>query len=202
MNRAIFFSKAQELLGDLSLGQHIGFDTILDEWEKNYSHNDLRWLAYILATAYHETAFTMQPITEYGKGRTRRYGMKIKQSGGVYSMPNKLYYGRGFVQLTWYENYEKVGKLLGIPLLKNPELALSLPIATVIIIRGMIDGYFTARRLSQFFNEEKENWVGARKIVNGTDKGEEVANYARKFYEALLSCKENEHGKLEGHTDL
>lgn len=192
MNRAIFFSKAQELLGDLSLGQHIGFDTILDEWEKNYSHNDLRWLAYILATAYHETAFTMQPIAEYGKGRTRRYGMKIKQNGGVYTMPNKLYYGRGFVQLTWYENYEKVGKLLGIPLLKNPELALSLPIATVIIIQGMIDGWFSAKRLQQYFNETREDWLHARKIVNNMDRAEIIAEYAQKMYSALQGSIERE----------
>ena len=43
--------------------------TILNEWEENLPNADDRWLAYMLATAFHETARTMQPIREFGAGR-------------------------------------------------------------------------------------------------------------------------------------
>ncbi len=43
-----------------------GMTRILDEWEKRGLTN-LDWLAYMLATVWHETGATMQPIKEYGR---------------------------------------------------------------------------------------------------------------------------------------
>jgi hypothetical protein len=166
-----------------------GINAILAMWETE-GLTDLRWLSYMLATVYHETAKTMQPIEEYGKGKNYRYGKKIKRSGIAYTSPDKLYYGRGYVQLTWYENYETMGRLLGIDLLGNPELALHPKIAADIMFEGMTKGNshfgdFTGKSLENYFNETKEDWLNARRIINGTDKADLIAGYGKKFYQAL-----------------
>jgi hypothetical protein len=181
--------KADLFGGKLKQSQVDGMNAILDYWDME-GHTDLRWLAYMLATTFHETAKTMQPIEEYGKGGSRPYGKKIKQSGKPYTTPDKIYYGRGFVQLTWYENYEKMGKLLKLDLLQNPELVLTLNVSTSIIFEGMLKadsnvGDFTGKCLEQYFNATTEDWVNARRIINGTDKAEAIAEYGKKFYAAL-----------------
>lgn len=191
INRAKFFDSVRASLfaNKLRVTQVDGMEAILDGWDSR-SHTDLRWLAYMLATTYHETAKTMQPIEEYGKGAGRPYGKKIKQSGQPYTTPDKLYYGRGFVQLTWYENYEKMGKLLSVDLLNRPEIALALDVSTDVLFEGMLKedsnfGDFTGRCLEQYFNDKTEDWVNARKIINGLDKAELIAGYGKKFLEAL-----------------
>lgn len=191
INRKHFFDTVRENLfkGTFSQGQVEGMDAILDRWEAS-GLTDLRWLAYMLATTYHETAKTMQPIEEYGKGKGYRYGKKIKRSGIPYKTPDKIYYGRGYVQLTWYENYETMGRLLGADLLNNPELALNPNIASQIMFEGMTKGNshfgdFTGKSLENYFNDKKEDWVNARKIINGLDKAELIAGYGKKFMAAL-----------------
>lgn len=106
MDRAKFFARARSALfgGKLTQGQVDGITAILHGWQASQM-TDLRWLAYMLATAYHETARTMQPIAEYGKGKGRKYGVKGKHG--------QVPYGRGYVQLTWDANYEKADQELG-----------------------------------------------------------------------------------------
>lgn len=164
-----------------------GCMAIIDEFENRKDLTDNRWLAYMLATTYHETARTMEPIEEYGKGRGRKYGQKIKQSGKPYNTPDQLYYGRGFVQLTWYENYERFGKLLKINLLEEPYLAMRAEISTKILFEGMIHGLFTGKKLSHYLNADKSDFIGARKIINGTDKAELIAKYAERFLNCIDS---------------
>jgi hypothetical protein len=158
----------------------IGAQAIIKYWHSNPLHKDKRWLAYILATAYHETAHTFDPVCEIGKGKLRPYGRKRKQTGEPYTNEH-LYYGRGHVQLTWYENYDKFGKLLGIDLLNNPDLALDMDTSIRIMFKGMTRGLFTGVNLSRYFNDEREDWISARKIINGTDKAEMIADYAKEF---------------------
>jgi putative chitinase len=191
INRKYFFDNVRDTLfnGSMSKEQVEGMSAILDKWEAQQLI-DLRWLAYMLATAFHETAKTMQPIEEYGKGKSYRYGKKIKRSGIAYTLPDKLYYGRGYVQLTWFENYETMGRLLGVDLLNNPELALHPNIAAEIMFEGMTKGNshfgdFTGKSLENYFNDKKEDWVNARRIINGTDCADLIAGYGKKFYRAL-----------------
>ena len=191
INKEYFYQaiKEQKLFTSLTTKQVESMDTIINEWDlKGYT--DLRWLAYMFATVYHETGRTMRPIEEYGKGAGRPYGKKIKHSGIVYTIPNKIYYGRGHVQLTWYENYELMGRLLKVDLLNNPELALDLKIATDIMFEGMTKGAssvgdFTGKCLEMYFSSTVEDWTGARKIINGTDKAELIASYGRLFLRCL-----------------
>lgn len=191
INRDKFFISIRQSLfkGVLKQEQVDGINAILGRWEAQ-ELTDLRWLAYMLATTYHETAKTMQPIEEYGKGKDYKYGKKIKRSGIAYSLPDKLYYGRGYVQLTWYENYETMGRLLGFDLLNNPELALHPKFAADIMFEGMTKGNsnfgdFTGKSLEHYFNDKKEDWVNARRIINGLDKAELIAGYGKKFMAGL-----------------
>jgi hypothetical protein len=138
-----------------------------------YGDGDIRKFAYILATAYLETAFRMEPITEYG---SREY------------LRAKKYYpyiGRGFVQLTWEINYRDWSKRLGIDLVKTPDLALDPEISARIIVEGMMLGTFTTKKLRDYINADRCDFVDARRIVNGKDKANVIANYAAKFLFAL-----------------
>lgn len=191
INKARFFDIIRVILfsGKLSRLQVAGIASILVEWEKSI-HTDIRWLAYMLATIYHETARTMQAIEEYGKGKGRPYGKKLKMSGIKYITPNEIYYGRGKVQLTWYENYELMGRLLKIDLLNNPKLALDDNISNKILFEGMTKGSssfgdFTGRCLEMYFNKTDNDPINARRIINGLDKAKLISNYHYKFLEAL-----------------
>ena len=134
----------------------------------------------MLATAFHETAFTMQPIAEYGKGKGRKYGVPAGPH-------QKVYYGRGYVQLTWDYNYKKAQDKLGAPFYGDPELALEPHHAAAIMIRGMVEGWFTGKKLADYLNDQHSDYIGARKIINGTDKAQTIAGYAKKF-EAFLAA--------------
>lgn len=140
-----------------------------------------------MATVYHETAKTMDAIPEYGKGARFDYGKKLKMSRKPYTAPNQLYYGRGWVQLTWFENYDAMGKKLGIDLLNNPDLMLNDDISAKVTFIGMTLGMFTGKKLSDYFNANKTDWVNARRIINGTYKADLIAGYAKKFYTALTT---------------
>lgn len=158
--------------GKLKQSQVSGINTILAAINE-YKLPDKRQAAYIFATAYHETAKTMQPVVEYGSD--------------VYLRDKKYwpYIGRGYVQLTWKENYEKFTKLLGVNLVKNPALACDPEIAAKVMMIGMMKGIFTGKRLSDYISSLKCDYVGARRIINGTDRAEMVAGYARVFQEAI-----------------
>lgn len=182
MNGAAFFSHVRETLfgGRLAQSQVDGINVLLTAWrEHSDTWDDPAKLAYMLATALHETAKTMQPIAEYGLGAGHPYG--------VIDATGKAPYGRGYVQLTWRTNYIKADKKLelGGRLMRDYDLALYPPIASQIIVRGMMEGWFTGRRLSTFINAERTNFIGARKIINGTDRAVLIAGYAQEFLAAL-----------------
>lgn len=187
LNRNFFFEQTKASLfdGKFRPGQLHGLIAILDEWETNHAKKDDRWLAYMLATTHHETGRTMRAIEEWGKGKGRRYGKNFKLDGTQYTNTHNIFYGRGFVQLTWYENYEKAGKKIGVDLIKKPELALDLKNATKILFSGMMEGWFTGKKLSNYFDRQKEDWRNARRIVNGLDKADLIASYGKQYYAAI-----------------
>lgn len=137
------------------------------EWFKA-KQCDGRKLAYVFATAWHETAFTLDPVSEYG--------------GEAYlkSKPYYPFYGRGYVQLTWEDNY----KLYGIE--KTPNKALNPEFAAFIAIDGMLRGKFTGKKLSDYFGVDREDPIGARKIINGTDRAQQIATYYHDFLKIII----------------
>ncbi|GJE59231.1 hypothetical protein MPOCJGCO_1319 [Methylobacterium trifolii] len=97
----------------------------------------------------------------------------------------KSWLGRGFVQLTHKANYEKMAAITGVDLVNHPDLAMTVGVATKILIDGMIAGSFTGKKLGDYFSATKEDWVNARRIINRTERAELVASYARKYYAAI-----------------
>lgn len=192
VHREQFFAniKVHGLYTALTQEQVNGINAILDEWEKRQL-TDLRWLAYILGTVYHETGHKMQPIEEIGKGKGRKYGSKIKHSGEAYIAPDHIYYGRGHTQNTWYEIYEMLTKeavKAGKPewdFLNHPELLLTMEPSIWATYTCMLAGKYTGVSLSKYFNADREDWVNARKIINGLDCAEKIADNSKKFYLSL-----------------
>jgi hypothetical protein len=196
MDETAFFNNVRKFPfpGNLKQSQVDGMKAIIAEWLKRPELDDLRWLAYMLATTYHETAFTMQPIEEYGKGAGRFYGTPHRRTG-------KIYYGRGFVQLTLHENYERMGNLLGVDLVNNPEKALEPDIAFAVMFEGMTRGMFTNKSLKQYFKKDQDaDWYNARsiigaKVVDGKNVAESIAKYGRAFWYALLAAAPDDADK-------
>jgi putative chitinase len=185
LDRSIFLAEARRapFNGRLQPGQEQGLRAILDAWERRMPNGDPRWLAYMLATAYHETAFTMQPIREFGRGRGRRYGTPDPQT-------SQTYYGRGYVQLTWKDNYAKATQLFGRDFVNQPDLALDSGLAAAIMFSGMSGGWFTGKKLGDYFSPGVEDWFNARRIVNGTDRADQIATYGRRFLAAIHAASQ------------
>jgi len=180
LNKYSFFHEIKTSLfgGAFKQTQVDGLTHILDTWQTDFKTLPLTDLAYCLATVYHETAKTMQPIEEYGKGSKRKYGIPDR-------VTKKVYYGRGFVQLTWKRNYELASKKLSVDLVNKPELALDLSIASKILFMGMRDGWFTGKALKDYCHLNPPDYYNARRIINGTDKAGLISNYATIFLNAL-----------------
>jgi putative chitinase len=149
----------------------------------------LAFTAYALATAAHETAYTMQPVREayWLSEKWRRNHLRYYP-----------FYGRGYVQLTWQENYQKADRELGLggSLNGNLERALEPDIAAKIMVKGMQEGWFAAdkktgarhtlaKHLGTGNTGSEDQFTSARRIINGTDRAEKIADEAIKFQTAL-----------------
>lgn len=166
-----FFDHVRRFFGPLSQPQVDGFMVVLNATLTL----PMKHRAYVLATVWHETAKTMQPIAEYGKGKGKPYGKPAGPHG-------KAYYGRGYVQLTWLANYQNAALATGRDLVANPDLAMDPDIASVILVRGMTEGWFTGKKLADF-----TSYTAMRAIVNGTDKAALIAGHAEVFEDALIA---------------
>ncbi|MVA55949.1 hypothetical protein [Agrobacterium vitis] len=189
MDRAKFFAAVRISLfsGKLSDPQVKGMDAILDEWVAQ-GLTDIRWLAYMLATAFHETGEAMQPITEYGG---RKYFDKYDTGALAKALGNTpdadgdgfIFRGRGLVQITGRANYRTFG------IEDNPDRALDDRVAVKIMFTGMTKGSFTGRKLSDYFTPSGSDWVNARKIINRLDRAQDIAGYAKAFNSALAGAQ-------------
>lgn len=201
IDRLAFFKRVRQAPfgGRLTIGQVEGLNHLLDTWEKTQAGQDLRWLAYALATVFHETGATMQPIREIGSpdyffrmydplspeprraALAKRMGAKPGEGG--------LFYGRSYPQITWRVNYLFWEKRLGIDLTSTAEArdrVMDPDIGARILFEGMIEGVFTGKKLADYFGPQRGDWRGARRIINGLDKADLVAGYGREFHAALM----------------
>ena len=210
MMGANFFDTVRPLFGRLSQEQVDGMNRIVSYAAKRgvgRAH-----LAYILATVFHETAKWMVPIregarrygTNYSDASARRAVKAIHDKGIIstnYALPHangNSYYGRGLVQITWGENYEKFG------IYDNPDEALEWDKALEITFEDMRDGMFTGKSLADVEEVGEQDYTNDRVVVNGDGRknGARIAGYANTFYDALAeySPKEvpNEPSKHQG----
>lgn len=179
IDRGYFFSTIRGPLfdGSLTQSQVDGLNAILDYWDAQPLSADLRWLAYPLATAHHETDRKFAPIAEYGRGQGKKYGIPNAQG--------QTYYGRGLVQLTWDYNYKTCSKYCGVDLVADPDLAMQMKYAIPIMFDGMRDGIFTGKALKDYFSPTANDWVGARRIINGQDRAQLIAGYGHNYFLAI-----------------
>lgn len=201
MNATAFYSSIRNTLfgGKMTQGVVDTINAIFDAMLK-YDICDYRQKAYVLATAYHESyhatknpqwdsvreGFTATNAGAIAAVRALHRAGKIKTNYAVPERNNHSYYGRGFVQITWPANYIKLGARLNIPLYDNPDLALERDVAAELLVVGMKEGLYTGRNLNHYINTTMTDFVNARRIINGLDKAQEIANHANKFYNAII----------------
>jgi hypothetical protein len=182
IDRDLFFDAVRDELfgGALQQVQVDGMSVILAVWEHQGGGTpmtDDRWLAYMLATVYHECATKMWPLREYG------------DESYLQSKPYYPYFGRGFVQLTWEDNYRNAGIALSLiderDPVNHPDIVLDSLIAARILFRGMAEGWFTGSKLGSYFNDERDDPHNARDIINPGDDEELIAGYHATFLQAI-----------------
>lgn len=167
VDRKHFFDciREQPFPGHLTPTQVDGMSRILDEWDLR-RWTDVRWLAYMLATTFHETGRAMVPVKEGGSEAYLR------------AKPYYPWIGEGLVQVTWQVNAERFGA-------RAPGDCMSWPVALSALFDGMSDGFFTGRSLKRFFNETVDDPLNARTIINAHDRAQLVASYHLAFLHAL-----------------
>jgi hypothetical protein len=205
IDREVFFDMVRDdpFPGTLTQQQVNGLNGILDSFEADYNWPDLRWFANCLAQSKWESSSTMWPVEEYGKGGTADYARPDPVTGFGY-------WGRGLIQLTHAENYQKADSLMGwtkadgTSCYWNPDLQLRIEWSAPTMFRGMAEGWFrssggTPNTLDKYFNDLVDDPYGAREIVNG-DKakvpswtsGVSIGNYIagdhRSFLKALQAA--------------
>lgn len=207
MNKTTFFAYARRAPfgGRLDTKQIAGLEAVLAEAQRRGTPD--QHLAYMLATAFHETGGKMQPVRE---NLNYTSAARIKQTWPTrfptvasaqpfvrnpQKLANKVYGGRmgntgpndgwiyrgdGLPQLTGKENFRKFGI----------EPGMDLATAVRVMFDGMTKGMFTGARLADFFGEGREDSVGARVVVNGTDKARLIAGYYRNFLDSLTAARD------------
>lgn len=203
MNPDIFWGVLRENLfsGKLTQGVVDTVNTIVDTYYAEIGPDmKAEHLAYILATAYHESYHKKlnpqwMPVRE-GFAKTNEGAIasvtKLYDQGRIshnYALPHTnghSYYGRGYVQITWPENYRRLGRHLGIPLYENPDLALERETAAKLLVIGMVEGLYTGRKLSDYgtINGSFDAY-NARRIINRLDKAEQIERYYEIFNLAI-----------------
>ena len=195
------FLRGNKLLGPkISASEFAGCDAIIKACARG--GYPVSYTAYALATAYLETAATMQPIKERGGSSyfKRMYDIegarpaKARELGNLTPGDGVRYPGRGYVQLTGKTNYKRATaelRKLGydVDLVANPDLAMRPDVAAVVMVLGMLQGWFTGRKLSDDLPSRGpagvSQFVASRDIINGKDRQADVASYAIDFQTAL-----------------
>lgn len=199
VNRTFFFEQLHDGLfpNGMTQSQVDGLEAILNHWDNGFANNDDRWLAYSLATAYHETGRTIHPVRETFAVSDEQAIARLQRAFDAGKLPwvkkpywkvdenGQSWFGRGLVQLTHKVNYEEMGRALNIDLAGNPDLALDMDVSVRILFHGMFNGSFTGNKLSTHFHGDVADWVNARKIINGLDRARDIAGYGRQFYAAI-----------------
>ncbi len=180
IDRVKFYQELRnkKLFKTLTQLQVDSIDAILNECELQ-GVDDIRQVAYILATPYHECYNPKKPETRLTP--ITEYGSKAYLEGKKYYP----YIGRGFSGLTWEDNYRKEGKRLNLDLVNSPDLILDIPVAANSHVWCLTHGTYTGKKISDYINDKKCDFVNSRRVINGKDKAEEIAAIAQKFLTCL-----------------
>ncbi len=149
--------------------------------------------AYILPSEFHETAGTMTPIREFGRGAGKPYGKPGRNKG-------QIPYGRSDIQLTWDDNYDwadevcfEAGLIKAGEIKANYDLVLDPKISAFIMVKGMTSGHFNSQKkgllayLPAAGPADHAQFKAARRTVNVQDKADLIADYAMNVQSALIA---------------
>ena len=167
----------KEMLRTLCPGskEHIieGVAKYFNQYASQYAITTPLRVCHFFAQAAHESA-GFRTLEEYASGAAYE---GRKDLGNVRPGDGKRHKGRGIFQLTGRANYTKFGKILGLDLVGNPELAEQPEVS----VRTALE-YWKSRNIN--LNADKDDVVGATKKINGGTNGlADRKNYLRK-------CKE------------
>lgn len=183
---AAFFAGVRNRFGALTQAQVNGFNAVLDAikgWPPS-------WQAYALATVWHETGATMEPVRE---------AFHLSEAWRKNNLRYWPHYGRGFVQITWPKNYAwldaaaaEAGLTKPGEILANLDLAMRPDIAALALRLGLEQGRYDShgKTLAQRLPRgpaTREQYVDARYLVNVQDKAGPIADYALAFEKALVA---------------
>ena len=74
---------------------------------------------------------------------------------------------------------------MGLDLTTNPDIVMQPEISARILVKGMMQGWFTTKKLTQYVNEDTVDFNSARRVVNGMDKNKQIASIAYEYLEEL-----------------
>ena len=136
-----------------------------------YGVTDRRQLAYIVATAQHESD-NFATSREYNGPQQ---AVSLEYGGGA------NYYGRGYVQITHDRNYRDMARVLGDSRIeRDPDIvAREARLGAETTVVGMVRGLYTGVAIDQYINDERVDYLAARAVVNGTDRDRHIAGLAR-----------------------
>jgi hypothetical protein len=131
--------------------------------------------AFLLATAEVETGdFSPDRVEVKGKANEKRDYFQPDAKTG------QTYYGRGWVQLTRIDAYQRAEKELGVPLVAEPDRALEPEVSYRVLHRAVTEGWLeyyrgnangttatsTPIRLEHFISADDVDYAQARAVIN------------------------------------
>ncbi|WP_341317364.1 glycoside hydrolase family 19 protein [Paraburkholderia sp. IMGN_8] len=207
----ISFEAGTQPLDDTSKNNlRIFIQGILDYYKK-YKNGECNvpYIAYMLGTARLETkkyhadqhkTIYFEPTTEGGPmsyfnkydpvlADTAAHRQRALDDGNTHQGDGYKYRGRGYVQVTWKSNYQAIGQLIGVDLANSPDRMLEPEIAAWATVYGMENGIFTGKKLSNYISATTQDYVNARRIINGLDQADKIAGFAVRFKIILEAAK-------------
>lgn len=195
MDKTKFYDSIRSSV-NLTTQNVLGMDQVLDYLEQH--EDNLQQAAYIIATAWWETAQTMMPVRE---------AYWLSENWRKKNLRYYPFYGRGYVQITWEYNYKKASDYFGVDFVKNPDLVMEPKYALPILVVGSNEGWFTRKSLDDYIDNEEENdseelreYKNARRVINGTDKADAIAKLALVFAKGLKKADYRKTTKTENKT--
>ncbi len=200
MDRKAFYDTLRPKLGSFTEANVLGFERFMDEALRRKM--PLHEFAYVLATVWWETGKTMASVKE-------GYYLGSKAEAFRRRLRYYPYYGRSYPQFTWERNYRKASARWNavyaqsrwdqVDFVKNPDLILDPKYGVPLTFDGMELGWFTGKGLSDYIDDVDESdeedfreFRNARRVVNGTDRDDEIARLALGFEKALKAARYGE----------
>lgn len=186
IDKKTFFDNYRIEFGALNQSQVDSLDKFIDLTNENIKEFSVNQWAYVYATTHHETNTTFEPVKE-------AYWVENAEAWRKKNLRYYPYYGRGFVQLTWLDNYKKYADLFDVNIVENPDLVMDFELSFNVMVHGMKNGTYTGKKLSNYISTLISDYVGARFVINGkrkkkdkyADKAEDISVYAHKFERIL-----------------